>query len=419
MHVAVIDNEPCWPANFGRRIRTFNLLRRAAARHRITYLCFENPCEPECSQAERVLTQYGIRTILVKRPPAPRSGPRFYLNLLNNLRSHLPYSVAIRTSPAMRQAICQLAQSEAIDLWHCEWTPLAANLDVLNGAPWILMAHNVESMIWQRYHATEQNPLKRWYIHHQWRKYEQFERHAFAQTSLLITVSELDAQTARQQFGAPRVVVVDNGVDTTYFTPDDSPRDPHAICFVGALDWRPNQDAAQLLLQEIFPQVGARIPDARCLIVGRNPPNWLRDLATRTPGAELHANVPDVRPFYQRCAALIVPLRMGGGSRLKILEALACQCPVISTRVGAEGLHLHSGREFIQVEEPRELPAAICAALEEPQQLYRLAQQGRQTVLVRYDWDTLAQRLDHAWRQVAALPAAPDAHPPARCPIPR
>ncbi len=407
MHVVVIDNEPCWPANFGRRIRTFNLLRRVAASHQITYLCFENPSEPDCYQAERVLAQYSIRTIFVKRPPAPRCGPRFYFNLLKNLRSPLPYSVAIRTRPAMRQAIRQLAESESVDLWHCEWTPLAANLDVLDGQPWVLMAHNIESAIWQRYHQTERNPLKRWYIHHQWRKYEAFEREVFAKTSLLIAVSDLDAQRARREFGATRVEVVDNGVDTAYFTPDDTQRDPRQICFVGALDWRPNLDAAQLLLTEILPQLRARIPDARCVIVGRNPPAWLGQRVASTPGAELHGNVPDVRPFYRRSAMLVVPLRIGGGSRLKILEALACACPVVSTRIGAEGLELEPGSDFIQVDYVEQLPAAICAAMQNPAELQRVGQAGYRKVLAGYDWDSLAQRLAHAWQSVVSPVPSP------------
>src|SRR5207237_3894426 len=166
-----------------------------------------------------------------------------------------------------------------------------------------------------------------------------------------VAVSPTDAQLMRERFGAKRVEVVDNGVDTSYFRPTDGKREPHTVLFLGSLDWRPNQDGVQQLLDSIFPQVRAQDPATKLLVVGRNPPEWLRDRVKTCPGVELHGSVPDVRPFMARAGVLAVPLRIGGGSRLKILEALASGLPVISTRIGAEGLDLAAGRHLDVVED--------------------------------------------------------------------
>jgi glycosyltransferase involved in cell wall biosynthesis len=176
------------------------------------------------------------------------------------------------------------------------------------------------------------------------------------------------------------------------------------MLFLGSLDWRPNQDAARVLLTELLPAVRARAPRATAVLVGRRPPEWLRALAAATPGAELHADVPDVRPFLARCGFLAVPLRIGGGSRLKILEALAAGTPVVSTRVGAEGLELTPERDLLLADTPDELTRAALRAIARPDDLADTADSGRRQVLGRYSWELLAERLDAVWHSVAHEP---------------
>lgn len=403
LHVAVVDEELPYPLTSGKRIRTLNLLLRLAHRHRITYLCHRNNDPAEAQRAADTFTEHGIATVVVERAVPRKSGPAFYARLAANLLSPLPYSVATHTSSALRRAVHTHAARHRVDLWHCEWTPYAQALRGLSG-PRLVMAHNVESLIWQRYGETEANPLKRWYIRRQWHKYERFERRAFAEAAVTVAVSPEDAALMRDRFGASRVDVVDNGVDTAYFQPAGTPRDFRRILYLGSLDWRPNLDAVCLLLDDMFPAVRTSTPEARLVIVGRNPPDWLRRQVARTPHAELHADVADVRPFLQECGVLAVPLRIGGGSRLKILEALACRTPVVATRVGAEGLYLEPGRHLTVVERPEEMIAALVGAVRAPEEGLLQAEQGRQVVLARYDWDVLAGRLEAVWLRCANVP---------------
>jgi glycosyltransferase involved in cell wall biosynthesis len=217
-----------------------------------------------------------------------------------------------------------------------------------------------------------------------------------------VAVSGLDAARLRDDFGVRNIDVVDNGVDTSFFRPQKCDRDPRRLLFLGSLDWRPNLDGAVQLLDQVLPAVRALEPQAQLWLVGRNPPSWLVRRAREEPGVELHASVPDVRPYLASCGLMVVPLRIGGGSRLKILEALACGTPVVSTRIGAEGLCLEGGRHLTVVEAMENLAPALATAIRNPSAVQQQAQCGRQEVLRRYDWDVLADRLDRVWRAVAA-----------------
>ena len=396
--IVVVDEELPYPINSGKRARTLGLLLPLARRHRIVYLCHPSVVPEETRQAVEFFSHHGIETVLINRRLPSKTGLRFYGRLLGNLASPLPYSVQVHNSRVLRRAIRRYASQHQVDLWHCEWTPYGETLRTAVPGPWVVMAHNVESLIWQRYYENESNPLKRWYIKRQWKKFERFERKMFSLAGQTVAVSDPDAELMRTRFGATRVSVVDNGVAADHFRYDGSARRSHEILFLGSLDWRPNLDAVDRLLSNIFPRVLAHERLARLTIVGRKPPDWLTERVRKSPNVEIHADVPDVRPFLHQCGLMVVPLRIGGGSRLKIIEALAAECPVISTRTGAEGLRLQPGKHLVQVENCDDMADAIVACLRDPDPIRQMARRGRELVVDHYDWSTLTEQLDAIWR---------------------
>ena len=400
LRVVLVDEELPYPPTSGKRIRTYNLVRRLAPRHRLTYVCHRNADAEEGARAESHFADLGIRTVIVDRSVPPKSGPGFYFRLAANLLSPLPYSVAAHTSRQLVDALAGVAAREPVDLWHCEWTPYAQSLKDIVG-PRVVMAHNVESVIWQRYHETAEGALKRWYIRKQWQKFRRFERDILAGADLTVAVSPLDAERFRQDLAVPRVDVVDNGVDTCFFRPTTTPRDPASLLFLGSLDWRPNLDGVVRFLDHVWPTLRAKEPRAKFVVVGRNPPAWLVARIAAESGVSLHASVPDVRPYLAAAGIMVVPLRIGGGSRLKILEALACAVPVVSTRVGAEGLHLQDGRHLDLVEEVGDMTSSIIAAIRDPDRVRRQAQAGYEQTIRLYDWSVLADRLEQLWVRCA------------------
>jgi glycosyltransferase involved in cell wall biosynthesis len=401
LHVAIVDEELPYPPTSGKRIRTLNLTLRLARRHRITYICHRNADAAEARRAAEYFAGQGVAVKVADRAPPPKSGPAFYARLAANLLSPLPYSAASHDSRALRRLLCEHAATAPVDLWHCEWTPYLHALRCVPGGRRLVVAHNVESVIWRRYYENETHPLRRWYIGGQWRKYERFERRVMSGVDRAVAVSFLDADRLRRDFGARRVDVVENGVDLAYFRPQNTPRRADRLLFLGSLDWRPNLDGVRLLLDRVFPAVRAAVPSARLCLVGRNPPEALRRQAAAEPGVELFGDVPDVRPHLTGCGLMVVPLRIGGGSRLKILEALATETPVVSTRVGAEGLNLSPGRDLTVVEDVDDLAGALVAAVRAPRELCDQARRGRAVVVREYGWDALADRLERVWRECA------------------
>jgi glycosyltransferase involved in cell wall biosynthesis len=407
LHVAVLDEELPFPLTSGKRIRTFQLLSRLAKQHRITYLCHQSVESSEQATAEAKLREAGITPLVVHRQVPRKAGLSFYARLAANLLSPLPYSVTSHQSDALGKAIRVLDQRDPPDLWHCEWTPYAQALRHARlTAPWTVMAHNVETLIWQRYAEAERNPAKRWYIRGQQRKFERFERWAYSSCDRPLAVSADDARLMRERLGATDPAVVDNGVDVDFFQPSSRAlRDPKRLLFLGSLDWRPNLDGVNLLLDEIFPKALRAMPDATLAVVGRKPPQWLRQRIASFRQVELHADVPDTRPFLASAGMLVVPLRIGGGSRLKILEALATDLPVVSTSVGAEGLELTPGRHLTIADSADRFAMAIGDVSQRHSASLDQAREGGAWVRERYNWSRLAEKLEEVWLQTVQTPA--------------
>lgn len=408
MRVVVLDEELPYPLNSGKRIRTGNLITRMARRHEIEYVCYPADDLEERSAATNHYETLGVAVRYIDDRLPPNRGPAFALRLAANLASPQPYSVQKHIRAELLRLVSEIAQDSPPDLWHCEWTPYAAACAGRVSQPWAVMAHNVESLIWRRFYENAGNPAKRWYLREQWRKYARFEREMFAATDRLITVSEEDARLAQGEFDAHDVRVVDNGVDIDYFHPPrqtgtSQTRNPRELLFLGSLDWFPNQDGVVLLLEEILPRLRRRFEDATLTVVGRRPPAWLAGKIEAADGVTLVADAPDVRPYLWRCAALVVPLRIGGGSRLKILEALSAGCPVLSTAVGAEGLDLAPAEHFILADVDHFADAVANDAFDAPDCLAEITAAGRERVLRDYHWDALADKLDAVWQETAKV----------------
>jgi len=417
LNVVVVASELPYPPTAGNRIRTLNLALRLSSRHRITIIAHRSD---EAALACRFLGEHGIETVLVDRVIPVKSGLRFYARLAANLASPVPYSVASHSSQELRRAVQAHARRHRVDVWQVEAIVLLDALAGLEDHPKVIIAHNVESLIWQRYHESEANLPKRWFIKQQWRKFERFERRAFAAATRVVAVSGADAALIHDRFGGREVDVVDNGIDRDYFEAVQPDPDPKTILFLGSLDWRPNLDAAALLLDRIFPAVRAAEPAARLCVVGRKPPPALVRKIRDVPGVELHADVPDVRPFLAASGLMVVPLRIGGGSRLKILEAMAAGLPVISTRVGAEGLELVPDEHYIAADRPEDLADRLVACIRDPGPARAMARRSRALVLDRYDWGSLAERLERVWFdslewQTPGLVGVGPPQPPSSC----
>jgi glycosyltransferase involved in cell wall biosynthesis len=393
MKVLIIDEEVPWPLDTGKRLRTYNLVQRLQREHAITYLCYGTPDAvlPDCPN---------VTLVTLPSPILEQRGIRFYWSLLCNLLSPNPYIVDRHYSQSLADKAAVLVDQGSFDLLHCEWTPYTENIRTLFGRiPTVLSAHNVEAQIWERYYLTESNPLKKAYIYLQWKKLARYEAQAAKRYTGISTVSEPDRDIFRHQYDCPQADVVPNGVDELYFAPVEGAVQPGSMVFTGSMDWRPNQDGVNYFIAEIFPLIRQRIPTASFTVVGRKPPQWLIDLAATTDGVTVTGTVDDVRPYISHSALYVVPLRVGGGSRLKILEALAMQKIVLSTSVGAEGLAVEEGTTVLLRDTPQALADTACQVLADLESFQRLGIHGRALIMQQYTWDAIAQTMAALWER--------------------
>lgn len=400
-----------YPPRQGTQIRNFHLLRAAASAHSVDLLSFAR--EGEALGGDSPLRELCGRVELL---PAPRriKGDRLRL-LLTSPEPDMAHRLPSQDFAATLRAMLEGDRYAAIQVAGIEmagYIPVARA--VVPRTPIVFDDHNAEYLLQARAAAVDARHLASWpraaYSLVQWLKLKRYEARVCATANAVLAVSEADATALRSLGVAARIRVVPNGVDTDYYRPNpDSrsaaplPPNPATLLFTGTMDYRPNVDAMGWFVSAVLPAVAARKPEIRLLIVGRSPAPWVRALASRHDNVMVTGPVEDVRPYFRQSALFIVPIRVGGGSRLKILEALAMGLPVVSTSMGAEGIDLVDGQEIMLADGAEGFAAAILQLLDDPSLRDRMAPAGRRAAQERFDWSRVAPRLLEAYREVGTV----------------
>jgi len=399
MHILWLKSELLHPVDKGGKIRTYEMLRQLRRDHEVTYLTLVFPDDaPEA--AERAM-EYCQRLVTVPHRLRPKVGMGFFGDLLGNLVSPLPLSLARYKSAAMRRAIAQELVSNPYDLIVCDFLTPCVNMNFKYPCPTLLFEHNVEAMIWQRHAEQQTGAAKRLYLREQWRKMRCYERRACHRFDAVGAVSREDAAHIERQYGVAKVYDVPTGVDVEYFSPRQTPVTPHSLVFVGSMDWLPNEDGVVYFAEEVLPRVAAQLPDVKLKVVGRNPTPRVRELARRHPRITVTGRVNDVRPHVASAAACVVPLRIGGGTRLKIFEAMAMGKPVVSTAIGAEGLPVGEGTELLIANDPAAFSRAVVRILTDDTLRQRVGHNAREAVCARFGWEASTAAFTRICERVA------------------
>ena len=385
------------PLDKGGKLRTWHLMRHLAERHDITYLSF-------CDPSERNEHRVGMREVCRRLETIPRTDPakgtlRFYADAARYLIDPIPYAVAKYRSAAYAARVKELLRSEAFDAVVCDFLPPLVNMPADLPCPSILFTHNVEAEIWRRHVENATNAGSRYLLRQQWNRMLRFERAALKRFDLVLAVSEADGDTFERLYpGALRspVHVVKTGVDTRYFAPlpEVPPRRSH-IVFTGSMDWLPNEDGMTYVVRDILPLIRREEPEATLSIIGRAPTPAVRRLAEE-PGVEVTGSVDDVRPHIAAGSVYVVPLRIGGGTRLEIFEAMGMAKAIVSTTIGAEGLPVTDGTDILLADDPGSLATAVVGLFRDDERRRRIEQAARRLVVERYDWSAVAQDFEDA-----------------------
>lgn len=399
MHILWIKTELLHPVDKGGRIRTYQMLRALKERHQVTYLALDNGRAP--ADAAPRASEYCHELVRVPFREPERASPGFWFDLALNAFSSMPFAIGRYRSPAMRSEIQRLVARGDVDVVVCDFLMPSQNVPGGFDCPTVLFQHNVEAVIWERHTEVQANPLARAYFKSQWRRMVRFEREQCRRFDQVVAVSESDAEIFRNAYGAERVEAVPTGVDTDYFAPMDLPPEPGHLVFVGAMDWLPNSDGITWFVRDVLPLVRKAVPGARVSIVGRNPGTAVRRLAEAHEGVEVTGAVPDVRPYLARGSAVVVPLRVGGGTRLKIYEAMAAGRPLVSTSVGAEGLPLEPNEHYLAADSAPDLAEACIKLLRDPAAAEAMAKRGSEFVRGHFGWARVAEQFAGICDEVA------------------
>jgi glycosyltransferase involved in cell wall biosynthesis len=308
-----------------------------------------------------------------------------------------PYDVNWLWEPGMSRFLRALALRVGFDVVHFDTIGLVSYSDAVPGVPIVLNHHNIESQMMHRRAAAERSLPRQMYLRRDARKLERYERTACRSAAVNIAVSVLDAERLRAVVGGAETVVVENGVDLEYFHPRPwEPEEPASLIFAGTMNWYPNQEAIRYFLRDVWPLLLSDRPERRLSVIGREPPAEVlaatRDGTVRAPGF-----VPDVRSYLAAAATYVCPIRDGGGTRLKVLDALAMGKPLVATGLAVEGLGLEEDVHYLRAETPPDYVRQISRLETEPALRDRLSASGRRFVEQYYSWEAIGPKLLHAY----------------------
>ncbi|HEY1404636.1 MAG TPA: glycosyltransferase, partial [Pyrinomonadaceae bacterium] len=396
MRILWLKTELLHPVDKGGKIRTYHMLKALRREHHVTYLTLDDGSG--AADAAELAAEYCHELVRVPHRVRAKFSAGFYAELASNLVSPLPYFMKKYESEGMRREIETRTRAEAFDVLVCDFLQPSVNVPDALPLATVLFQHNVEAMIWKRHYEVQRNPLKKAYLYGQWRKSFAYERAACRRFDAVVAVSREDAETMRRDYGVERVGDVPTGVDTDYFRPgahgggnhNGARRAPHNLVFTGSMDWLPNEDAIQYFTREIMPLVKEHVPDVTLTVVGRNPYASLVELSKRDSSVIVTGRVEDVRPYMDGAAAYVVPIRVGGGTRLKIYEAMAMEQPIVSTTIGAEGLPVNDGSHLLLADTPREFAAAVVRVLTDKPLAAALGASAARLVREEFGWERVA-----------------------------
>lgn len=357
MKILFLSQRFLLPMDTGGKIRTGKILEQLSRKHEITLI--SNVESPKDDSFLPEMDRFCSRFIPVFWKEIPKYSLLFFVRLIFQMFSIYPVAVLNDTSRKLRQCLENEYRTRKYDLVICDFLQSALNFKHISGTPSILFQHNVESQISKRHYDRAGGMLSKVFWWLQWKKTFFFEQKSCKQFDTVIAVSEQDRDTFCSLYGLDNLVTIPTGVDIEYFSPQDIPAESSSLVFVGSMDWLPNEDAVLYFANDILPVLKKEVSDIHLTVVGRNPSPRLKKRLTSMPEIQLTGWVDDVRPYMAKAAIYIIPIRIGGGTRMKIYEAMAMGKAIISTSIGAEGLAVKDEENIVLEDDPLEFSAKI------------------------------------------------------------
>ncbi len=376
------------PLDSGGQLRTYNILRCLSAEHELTYLSYYGGLKDEAYEKE--IVQHLPGTVVVHTGTPDTTLLERYMDYASRIWWRAPYSVSKFTDPRVQQIIAGWFQEGRFDVAVCDFLMSVLNFPSDLTLPTAIFQHNVETVLWKRMAEFEVKWLDRTVAKFEYAKMHRFEPQQVRRFHHVIAVSNTDRDVMTSMVPASEISVVPTGVDLKKFQydPNIRPVGPYVV-FTGSMDWEANIDGVEYFCKEVWPQVLAQVPQAKFQIVGRRPHARVRNLASIN--VEVTGTVPSIMEYLQKAAVFIVPLRIGGGTRIKIYEGMAVGKATVSTTVGAEGLDVTHGKDILLADDPKAFAEAIVLLLQDEAARRRYEAAAASTAQ-KYDWPVITRQ---------------------------
>jgi polysaccharide biosynthesis protein PslH len=402
MNVLWLAHAIPYPPKAGFRSRSYNLLRELARRQNVDLIAFVQepwvrtlfPSLKEGLEESRLALEGFCRSVTFL--PVDRLRPRWGkpITALRALVSGSAYTTSWLLSAPARAAIARQVRDNSYDLVHFDTIGLAPYRDVTGNTPSVLTHHNIESHMMTRRGDNAGNLVARAYFRHEGRRLQAIEKRIAPQFAAHIACSDLDAMRFRQIVPEANIVVVPNGVDCEFFSSAARNERPNSVIFVGTMNWYPNVEAMLFFLRDIWPKLKTRQPGATMDIVGSNPPQSLLRLAGGLPDVTVHGYLPDVRPLMDSGAVFVCPIRDGGGTKLKVLDAFAMRKCVVAHPIACEGINITPGTNVVLASTAEEFAAAISTLFVDEGRRLAIATAARSLVEREYSYQRIGEQFN-------------------------
>jgi polysaccharide biosynthesis protein PslH len=403
LNILYVSQMPASPPRFGAQARIHGLMTQLARRHSLTAATLVDD-EFNIDECRRAMQAY-CREVVMVRNPRGRQGLAKRLLQVGSLASTRSFERLRVTVPELQQGLDRVLRASRFDVVNLEF-PYLGHYHLRQAPPHerppalVVDSHEIAHDLARQFARTGGNIGRRGYAEANWRKLRREELGTYRSADGVYLCSAADEQRLLNDAPGVRTAVIPNAADVDYYQPrpTDPPCDGRTVVYLGLLSTVPNIDAVVHFVHEIWPRIARAHPDARFKIIGGRPSPSLQALAG--PGVELTGFVPDLRPHLAAAAAVVVPLRLGGGTRLKIVEAMAMGKAIVSTTLGAEGIEAVPGRDILVEDQPAAFADAVLRLLGEPGLASRIGESARQLAVERYSWSEAAGTLEGFYRKI-------------------
>jgi len=390
VNILFLSTENPYPPDGGHHLRTFNVLKILASRHKVYFVGFaqdksEFKYIPEIKKFCETVDIYKVGETGYNRA--------FFLLACKNVFSKQPLIAQRYFIPEARRRIKQLLVEGSIDLVHMDMLALGLYRGILGDTPVILTNHNVESLRIYRWMQIEKNLAIKCFLFYQYQKLRAFEQRICPEFDRCIVVSEYDRNYLKNLCGVDNFVVIPNGVDVRYFKPESGEVRRDHLVWAGGMSGPYNSDAVDFFIEKIWSLLKDKVPGATIDFVGGGPTQKLRNKALEDKSVHVLGFVPDIRPIVQRASVFVAPIRIGSGTKIKILNAMAQAKPVVATTTAAEGIDVTPDENILIADDPEEFAKKILYLFRNEEMRRRIGEKARELMERKYSWDVISENI--------------------------